>query len=318
MVRTRSRPAKRLGPQGDSKPPRAMTFSQCAEAYIETHEPAWRSTRHLQQWNESLRMYVGPVIGTLPVQQIDVALVMKVLQPIWQSKTETASRVRQRIEAVLDWATASGFRTGDNPARWRGHLENLLPPTNKIQKVKHLAALPYAQVGAFLAGLRKRGSLAARALEFTVLTATRSGEVLGARWSEVDFEPKVWTVPAERTKGHREHRVPLARRALEILRALPRSGDRVFPLGRDALWFEAPEGATVHGFRSSFRDWCAEQTNFPREVAEAALGHVVGDSTERAYWRGDVLEKRRKLMEAWAGYCSKAAPAGEVIGIRSA
>jgi integrase len=178
--------------------------------------------------------------------------------------------------------------------------------------------MPYGRVGAFLAELRERDSLAARALEFTILTATRSGEVLGALWPEIDFESRVWTVPAERTKGHREHRVPLAPRALEVLRSAPRQRDRIFPLSRVAMWLEAPESVTVHGFRSSFRDWCAEQTNFPREIAEAALGHIVGDSTERAYRRGDVLEKRRRLMEAWASYCSKAAPAGEVIGLRSA
>jgi integrase len=296
---------------------RAMTFAQCAEAYINAHKVGWRSTDHLQQWSGSLRRYVEPVIGSLPVQQIDVALVMKTLQPIWQSKTETASRVRGRIEAVLDWATASGFRTGDNPARWKGHLENLLAPATKVHRVKHLAAMPYSAVGAFLAELRGRSGLGSRALEFTILTATRSGESLGARWSEVDFEARVWTIPAERTKGHREHRVPLAPRAMEILRSLPRSGDRVFRLTHTAMWEETPDGVTVHGFRSSFRDWCAEQTNFPREVAEAALGHLVGDSTERAYRRGDVLEKRRRLMEAWAAYCQKAAPAGEVVPLRS-
>jgi integrase len=295
---------------------RAMTFDQCAEAFISAHAPSWRSTRHLEQWNQS-RAEIRPILGSLPVQQIDVALVLKVLQPIWQSKAVSAARVRQRIEAILDWATASGFREGLNPARWRGHLENLLPQTSKVQKVKHLAAMPYARVGAFLAELRARSGLAARALEFTILTATRSGEVLGARWSEIDFKSRVWTVPAERTKGHREHRVPLSPRALEILRALPRSGERVFQMSRTAMWDEVPEGVTVHGFRSSFRDWCAEQTNFPREIAEAALGHIVGDSTERAYLRGDVLEKRRRLMEAWAAYCAKAAPAGEVVPLRS-
>lgn len=215
---------------------RAMTFAQCAEAYIDTHKPAWRSTRHLDQWNESLRLYIAPVIGALPVQQIDVALVMKTLQPIWRERTVTAARVRQRIEAVLDWATASGFRTGDNPARWKGHLENLLAHTDKIQKVKHLAAMPYSEAGAFITELRARPGLAARALEFTILTATRSNEALGARWSEIDFAAGVWTIPAERTKGQREHRVPLAPRALEILRGLPRDGDRVFPLGRTAMW----------------------------------------------------------------------------------
>jgi len=299
---------------------KAMTFDQCAEAYIAAHRPSWRSDRHLKQWNES-REYVRPVLGRLPVQQIDTGLVLKILQPIWQTKAVSASRTRQRIESILDWASASGFRQGENPARWRGHLENLLPATGKIKQVKHLAALPYGEVGAFLAKLRARDDLACRALEFTILTATRSGEALGARWSEVDFESRVWTVPAERTKGHREHRVPLAPRALEILREIQNHrhvGDsRVFRLSRVSMWLEVPEGVTVHGFRSSFRDWCAEQTNFPREIAEAALGHIVGDSTERAYRRGDVLEKRRRLMEAWAAYCSKAALAGEVVPLRS-
>jgi integrase len=299
---------------------KAMTFDQCAEAYIAAHRPSWRSDRHLKQWNES-REYVRPVLGRLPVQQIDTGLVLKILQPIWQTKAVSASRTRQRIESILDWATASGFRQGENPARWRGHLENLLPATGKIKQVKHLAALPYGEVGAFLAKLRARDDLACRALEFTILTATRSGEALGARWSEVDFESRVWTVPAERTKGQREHRVPLAPRALEILREIQNHrhvvDSRVFRLSRVSMWLEVPEGVTVHGFRSSFRDWCAEQTNFPREIAEAALGHIVGDSTERAYRRGDVLEKRRRLMEAWAAYCSKAAPAGEVVPLRS-
>ena len=229
-AREAARSAKRL------ESAKATTFDQCASAYISAHRPSWRSAKHLNQWIESLRAYASPVIGPLPVQQVDVALVLKIIQPIWLSKNETASRVRQRIEAVLDWATASGFRTGDNPARWKGHLENLLAHTDKIQKVKHLAAMPYSEAGAFITELRARPGLAARALEFTILTATRSNEALGARWSEIDFAAGVWTIPAERTKGQREHRVPLAPRALEILRGLPRDGDRVFPLGRTAMW----------------------------------------------------------------------------------
>jgi len=311
-AREAARSAKRL------ESAKATTFDQCASAYISAHRPSWRSAKHLNQWIESLRAYASPVIGPLPVQQVDVALVLKIIQPIWLSKNETASRVRQRIEAVLDWATACGFRAGDNPARWRGLLENLLPPTRKIRNVRHLAAMPYSDVRAFLAELRKRDRLPARALEFTILTAARTAEVLQARWSEIDFDARVWTVPASRTKAHREHRVPLSLRALELLQGLPRSGDQIFKCWQAAMLGEVPRGVTVHGFRSSFRDWCAEQTNFPREVAEAALGHVVGDSTERAYRRGDVLEKRRRLMEAWAAYCQKAAPAGEVIEIRSA
>ena len=309
-VRDAARMAKRL------EAAKAMTFGQSAEAYINAHSPGWRSTRHLNQWKESLSDYALPALGSLPVQQVDVALVMKVLQPIWTAKPETASRVRARIESILDWATASGFRQGDNPARWKGHLENLLPKKTKIKKVKHFAAMPYNEVGAFLAGLGP--SIAARALEFTILTATRTGEVMGARWSEVDFDWRVWTIPPERTKAHREHRVPLAPRALEILEALPRNGDRIFPLGHNRMRNETGEGVTVHGFRSSFSDWAAEQTNFPRELAEAALGHATGDATERAYRRGDMLDKRRRLMEAWAAFCSKPRVAGEVVPIRLA
>jgi integrase len=294
-VRDAARLAKRV------EEAKAMTFAECAKAYVDTHSSAWRSARHLNQWNKSLSQYVLRTLGPLPVQQIDVALVVKVLQPIWTSKAETARRVRSRIASILDWATASEFRSGENPARWKGHLENLLPRQSK--KKKHFGAMPYAEVGAFVAGLSPQ--LADLALEFTILTAARTGEVMGACWPEIDFESRVWTIPAERTKGQREHRVPLAPRAMEILRALPRNAGRVFSLGQDGMLDRTPSGVTVHGFRSSFRDWCAEQTNFPRELAEAALGHATGDATERAYRRGDVLEKRRKLMEAWARYCSR-------------
>jgi integrase len=291
---------------------RAMTFGQCVTAYIASHSSGWRSAPHLNQWNESLRKYVLPVFGALPVREIDVALVMRVVQPLWTTKTETASRVRGRIESILDWATASGFRSGDNPARWKGHLENLLPKKTKVAKVEHFAAMPYAQVAAFIVGLEN--DLTALALEFTILTAARTSEVMGARWPEVDFESKVWTIPAERTKAQREHRVPLAPRALEILKGLPQGGDQVFRIGRDDMQAKTrPAGVTVHGFRSSFKDWCSEQTNFAWEVSEAALGHAPGDKTERAYRRGDVLEKRRKLMEAWANYCSRPAGAGEKV-----
>jgi integrase len=309
-ARKAARTAKRL------EPAKAMTFDQCAEDYIAAHSEGWRSVRNTVQWTETLKTYASPVIGSMPVPQIDVSLIIKALQPIWTSKPITASRVRRRIQAVLDWATASGFRQGDNPARWRGHLENLLPPLSKIGKVKHLAAVPYAEVAAFLADLRKRPDLAARALEFTILTAARSEEVLGARWSEIDFDQRGWTVPAERTKAHREHQVPLSPRALEILKGAPRTGDKIFKLSHTAMWELVHSNLTVHGFRSTFRDWCAERTNFPREIAEAALGHVVGDETERAYRRGDALKKRRRLMDAWARYCMK--PMAEGVPIKSA
>jgi integrase len=288
---------------------RAMTFGECAKAYIDTHSSAWRSAPHLNQWNKSLSTYVLPVLGPLPVKQIDVALVVKVLEPIWTSKAETARRVRARIESILRWAKASEFRSGDNPARWEGHLENLLP--RQSRKKGHFAAMPYAKVASFIAGLGD--DLPALALEFTILTAARTSEVMGARWPEIDFNSRVWTVPAERTKAHREHRVPLVGRALEILKSLPQSGDRIFPLGQDGMLDRTPSGVTVHGFRSSFRDWCYEQTNFPREIAEAALGHATGDQTELAYRRGDAIEKRRKLMEAWANYCSRPPVAGKKV-----
>jgi len=294
-ARKAARTAKRL------EPAKAMTFDQCAEDYIAA---GWRSVRNTVEWTQPLKTYASPVIGSMPVPQIDVSLIIKALQPIWTSKPITAGRVRRRIQAVLDWATARGFRQGDNPARWQGNLENLLPPLSKIRKVKHLAALPYAEVAAFLADLRKRPDLAARALEFTILTAARFREVLGARWSEIDFDQRCWTVPAERTKAHREHRVPLSTRALEILKGVPRTGDKIFKLTHSEMWELVHSNLTVHGFRSTFRDWCAEQTNFPREIAEAALGHVVGDETERA-WQDDALETRRRLMDAWSRSCMK-------------
>jgi integrase len=305
-VRDAARLAKRV------EAAKAMTFAQCAKAYINTHSAGWRSPKHLNQWNASLSTYVLPVLGPLPVAQVDRPLVMKVLEPIWTKKPETARRVRTRIELILDWATASDFRSGDNPARWKGYLENLLPRHSK--KREHFEAMPYTKVAGFIAGLGN--DLPALALQFIILTAARTGEVRGACWSEVDFDSRVWTIPAERTKAQREHRVPLAPRALEILKSLPRSDTRIFPLGHDVMRGRTPDAVTVHGFRSSFRTWCAETQNFPREVAEAALGHAVGDLTERSYQRGDVLEKRRKLMEAWANYCSRPAPDGHVLAFK--
>jgi integrase len=253
------------------------------------------------------------------VNMIDTAEVLRVLKPVWQKIPETASRLRGRIERVLDAAQARGLRSGENPARWRGHLDTLLPPRQKLTRGHH-AAMPYHELPAFVARLRARDGVSARALEFVILTAARSGEVLGLQWSEIDLDRKVWTVPATRIKAGREHRVPLSPRAVEILEAMRavRVSDYVFPgyragrpLGDMALHLvrermEIPY--TVHGFRSTFRDWCGETTNFPREVAEAALAHVVGDETERAYRRGDALEKRRKLMDAWAAHCEPNAP----------
>lgn len=268
-----------------------------------------------------------PTIGDLPVAAIDTALVMKIVEPLWSTKTETASRVRGRIELILDWAAARGYRAGDNPARWRGHLDKLLPARTKVRKVKHHAALPYGDLPAFMAGLRGREGVSARCLEFVILTAARTGEAVGARWAEIDLAAKVWTVPAERMKAHREHKVPLSQRAVEILEGLPREGDYVFPGGKAdkplsnmALLatlrrMERPD-LTGHGFRSTFRDWCAEQTAFPAEVAEMALAHVVSDKVEAAYRRGDLFRKRAQLMDAWGRYCGAERAAGGVVPMR--
>jgi integrase len=293
----------------------AMSFDQCRDAYIAAHRAGWRSAKHAAQWISTLDTYVTPVFGKLPVQAIDVGLVTKVLEPIWSTKSQTASRLRGRIECVLDWAGARGFRTGENPARWRGYLDKLLPPRGKVWKVKHHAAMPYTEIAAFMAQLRQRSTTVARALEFTILTAARSAEVLGARWDEIDLAAKLWTVPANRMKGAREHRVPLSAAALAVIEHmhLYRENDYVFPgdrgdrvsgmamslqlrrMGRDV---------TVHGFRSTFRDWAAERMNFPREVVEKALAHTVGSKVEEAYQRGDMFEKRRQLMQAWADFCA--------------
>src|SRR5262249_40962216 len=264
-------------------------------------------------------------------QSIDTALVLKVLEPIWTTKPETASRLRGRIEAVLDWAKARGYRNGaENPARWKGHLDHLLPALAKVRRVEHHAALPYAELPSFLSTLRERQDVAARALEFTILTAARVGEALGARWSEVNLLDKTWTVPAAHMKAGKDHRVPLSDRALAILEEMQahRTGDDgyVFPSSRAGVsvsdWTvrELVEdlGVTVHGFRSSFRDWCAECTNFPSEVAEIALAHTVGSKVEAAYRRSDMFEKRRRLAEAWSAYCTTTpADRGEVVVLRA-
>jgi integrase len=296
---------------------KAMTFDQAAEAYIAAHRAGWRNPKHAAQWKATLATYASPVFGKLPASSIDTGLVLKALEPIWTAKPETAGRVRGRIEAVLDWTIARGYRTGENPARWRGHLDKLLPARSKVRKVKHHSALPYTELPGFLASLREQQGAAARALEFTILTAARTNETIGARWSEVHSSSKVWTVPAERMKAAREHRVPLSGAAVAILQRMEnvKDGDLVFPGDRRAALSNMAmlmllrrigrEDLTVHGFRSTFRTWAAECTGFPREVIEAALAHLVGDATEQAYQRGDMFEKRRRLMDAWAEYCGK-------------
>jgi integrase len=310
---------------------KALTFRQCAEAYIEDHRSAWKHPKHAAQWPSTLEAYVYPVFGDLPVQSVDVGLVLKALKPIWGKKTETASRVRGRIEAVLDWATANGYRQGDNPARWRGHLDKLLPRQSKVAQVRHHAALPYAEAGAFMARLRQQEGVSARALDFLILTAARTGEVLGATWDEVNLETGVWTVPAARIKAGKEHRVPLSGPALDLLQRLhaDRNGHPyVFPGAKAgkplsdmallmALRRLGRSDLTVHGFRSTFRMWAAEQTNIPREVAEQALAHSLPDKVEAAYQRSDLFEKRRKLMDAWAAYCGRSNVSGNVIALLS-
>jgi integrase len=297
-----------------------MTFRQCAEAYIDAHRTSWKNDKHAAQWPATLATYTFPIFGDLPVQSIDVALVTKALEPIWRDKTETASRLRGRIEAVLDWAKARGYRHGDNPARWRGHLDKLLPARAKVQRVEHHAALPYAEIGPFMAQLREQDSMAALSLQFLILTAARTSEVLNATWSEVDLGAAIWTIPVDRMKAPREHRVPLSKPAVALLRELYKhlTGDFIVPSGKPSrplsnmamlklLERMGRADLTVHGFRSTFRDWAAERTNFPREVAEHALAHSLPDKVEAAYLRSDLFDKRRKLMEAWARHCTTAA-----------
>lgn len=309
---------------------RVMTFKNCAEAYIQAHEAGWRNEKHAGQWNATLANYVYPVFGDLPVQVVDTALVIRVLEPIWRTKTETASRVRGRIEAVLDWATSRKYRQGDNPARWKGHMENLLPPRSKVRRVVHHPALPFEETGTFMAELRRQDGIAARGLEFQVLTAARTGEVIGARWGEFDLGKKVWTIPAERMKSGKQHRVPLSSAALAILEKMRevRQSDFVFPgaVSRKPLSSMAflqllkrmkRDDLTAHGFRSTFRDWAAERTGYPRDVVEMALAHTIRDRVEAAYRRGDLFEKRRRLMEDWAKYCaaSPAVTEGKVVAL---
>ena len=305
---------------------KAMTFEACVAAYIAAHRAGWRNGKHRDQWSSTLATYVNPIIGALPVQAIDTTLVMKAIEPMWTATPETASRVRGRIEAILDWATSRGYRQGENPARWRGHLENLLPKKRKVHRVEHHAALPYTEIGAFMAELRQQEGVAPRALEFAILTACRTGEVIGARWDEFNLAERVWSIPAERMKSGKGHRVPLSDAAIAILEEMRaiRHSDYVFPGARAGrpistasmlmVLHRLGRGEyTVHGFRSSFRDWAAERTGFPAEVAEMALAHTVADAVERAYRRGDLFQKRRQLMDAWSRYCATPASAGEVI-----
>jgi integrase len=297
---------------------RRVTFKEAAERYIDAHRDGWHSAKHAAQWGRTLAQYAYPIVGDLPVQAIDDGLVIKMLEPIWKEKTETASRLRGRIESVLNWATFKKYRTGENPARWRGHLENQFDVRSKVQRVEHHAALPYAELPTLITQLRQHQNKATLAMEFTILTVARSGETLGAKWGEINLTEKMWIVPAERMKAKREHRVPLCVRALTILEQVkvgncePNahvfSGRRGKPLGavsmRQALQRMGRKDVTVHGFRSTFRDWCAEQTSYPSEVAEMALAHAVSGKVEAAYRRGDMFEKRRQLAEDWCRHCA--------------
>lgn len=302
-----------------------VTFEKCAETYIETHEKGWKNAKHRAQWVNTLSTYVYPQFGKLLVRDVELAHVLSVLEPIWTTKTETASRLRGRIESVLDLATARGYRSGLNPARWTGHLEMMLASPKKLTKEKHYPAVPVAQVGTFAAQVRRVPGVGSKALQFALLTAARSGEVRGAVGSEFDFEAQVWTIPAERMKATAEHRVPLSRAALKLIQAQPRieGTDLIFPSPKGGqisdmtmsqvmrrLKFKDAKGEVCvpHGLRSTFRDWCAEHTNYPRDMAEMALAHKIPDAVEAAYRRGDMLEKRRRMMNDWAAFCAIEAP----------
>jgi integrase len=295
---------------------RVITFEQCAKAHVASHEAGWKNDKHRAQWHSTLKTYVYPFIGRLPVKAVDTSHVMNILEPIWTSKPETASRVRGRIEVILSWAKVRGYRDGENPAQWRGHLDHLLPAKGRVRKVRHHAALPYSEVPAFMKVLREQEGFAARALEFLILTATRTSETLGATWDEIDWQRDLWIVPAERMKAGKDHRVPLGPRSRDLLTEMKsiRMNDFVFPgakpgrpLSQMSLLMTLRRMGfghiTAHGFRSSFRDWAAECTSFPGEVAELALAHAVPNAVEAAYRRGDLLVKRRQLMESWSEFC---------------
>jgi len=292
----------------------AVTFESAALTYITAHEKGWRNAKHADQWRNTLKKYAYPFLGKLMVSDIEMSHVLRVLEPIWHEKTETAVRVRGRIESILDWAKGRGYRSGDNPAAWEGNLQAQLPAPKAIAKVEHHTALPVADVPAFMTQLRAQDGQGARALEFAILTAARSGEVRGATWAEIDSEEKVWTIPGERMKAGKEHRVPLTPAALKLLHRPEgaKGGDLIFAATRGgalsdmtltAVLRRMKVPAVPHGFRSSFRDWAAERTSHPSEVAEMALAHVVENKVEAAYRRGDLFNKRRALMNDWSKFC---------------
>lgn len=304
----------------------ALTFEQASRAYIASHEAGWRNAKHAQQWRNTLESYAYPLVGSLLVRDVALPHVISVLEPIWRTKTETASRLRGRLEQVLDWSAARGLRDGPNPARWRGHLDKILPRPSKVARPGHHAALQLDGMPDFMERLRAVAGMGARALEFAILTAARSGEVRGATWAELDLSTAVWKVPAERMKSGKEHRVPLSHAALMLLKGLPRmAGEEwVFPSARGgqlsdmtltAVLRRMQVDAVPHGFRSTFRDWCSERTDYPNEVAEMALAHAIGDKVEAAYRRGDLFDKRRRMMDDWALFCESRDVLAQVIEV---
>lgn len=316
----------RKAAEAASKPQRGLTFDEAAERYIAAHEAAWRNPKHRQQWRNTLVTYASPIVGKLDVAAIDTPHILDILEPIWREKTETASRLRGRLETVLDWCKVRQYRNGENPARWRGHLAHLLPARAKIAAVERHASLPYTEMPAFVVKLRSRDALAAKSLEFCILTATRTSETLEAEWQEIDLAQQVWTIPGTRMKNGKPHRVPLSEVVLAVLANLPRlaGSDYVFPGERmnrplsnmAFLMLLRRMGLgelTAHGFRTTFRTWAAECTSFPREVAEMALSHAVGTAVERAYQRGDLFAKRRQLMDAWTDYLNASLPTAKQL-----
>jgi integrase len=300
-----------------------ISFAAAASKCHDSKVPEFKNEKHAKDWISSVNRYAIPKIGDLPINEIELPHILAVLEPIWTEKTETATRLRQRLESILAWATVSGYRKGDNPARWKGHLDAVLPKPAKVRNRIHFPALPWQDIGAFMKDLRQRDGMGARALEWIILTACRSGEVRLATWDEIDLEGKVWTIPAERMKAGREHRVPLTDDAIRLLEQLPmlEGSSYIFPaIKGGALSDMTVSGvcrrmkvnAVPHGFRSTFRDWCAENTNFPREVAEMALAHTIENATEAAYRRGDLFMKRRRLMDAWAKFCNTIPETAEV------
>ena len=308
-----------------------ITFDTAATSYIASHRAGWKNEKHAEQWTNTLTTYASPVFGSLPVADITTPLVLRVLEPIWTTKTETASRVRGRVEKILDWCKTQGYRTGDNPAAWRGHLENLLSAPQKTKKVEHHPALPWREIGAFMQALRTMPGAAALATEFIILTNCRTSEAIEARWSEIDTVEKRWTIPAARMKAAKEHTIPLSDAALAVLQRLKaetKEGEFVFPGGKKntplsnmaclaLLKRMGRSDLTVHGFRSSFRDWAGEATAHPREVIEHAMSHQLKDKAEAAYQRGSLLERRRVLMADWANYCAQPAATGVVVALHS-